>query len=226
MAPAQEHMNFIFLGPPGVGKGTQAENLAESCKIAHISTGEMFREEIAKETPLGRKAQAFMAAGELVPDDIVIEVVRERLYQPDAAKGFILDGFPRTLAQAEALDGLLKEIDRPITAVIDFEWDVDELVQRLSGRRVCAHCGHSAHVEYDPPVVEGTCDRCGGDLRQREDDRPGAIRQRLAEYEQKTAALSQYYAAKGLLVVVDSHGTQKQVFARIEDALAQRAANG
>ncbi|MCC6485482.1 MAG: adenylate kinase [Armatimonadetes bacterium] len=219
-------MNFILLGPPGVGKGTQAENLAESCKIAHISTGDMFRDAIACDTEVGRKAQAYIAAGELVPDDVVIQIVRARLHQEDTSAGFILDGFPRTLEQAQALDELLGELDRPIAAVIDFEWDEDTLVQRLSGRRVCSRCGHSAHVVFHPPCVEGQCDRCGGPLVHREDDEPEAIRQRLVTYKQKTAAVSQYYAARGLLVVVDSHGTEKQVFARIEDALSQRIANG
>ncbi len=213
---------LILLGPPGVGKGTQAARLAALRGIAHISTGEMFRDAVSKGTGLGMKANVYMAAGDLVPDEIVIGMVEERLEQDDCRKGFLLDGFPRTIAQAEALDKLLNRRGCPVWAVLDLSADSEELVRRLSGRRVCASCGATYHVDNKPPAAEGVCDECEGVVAQREDDKPEAIRRRLVEYENKTAALTGYYRDKGLLEVIDASGGVDEVFKRMDERLNSR----
>jgi adenylate kinase len=215
-------MQLILLGPPGVGKGTQAERLAESYRIAHISTGEMFRDAVAKGLELGKQANKYMAAGELVPDEIVIGMVEERLSRPDTAAGFLLDGFPRTTAQAEALDALLKRIGRPITAVVDLRADPEVLVKRLSGRRVCTKCGATYHVDNMPPAKEGVCDQCGGAVQQRKDDQPEAVRTRLVEYQSKTASLTDYYQKTGLLEAVDASGPVDEVLSVIQSLIGGR----
>jgi adenylate kinase len=219
-------MQVILLGPPGVGKGTQAARIASEFGIAHISTGDMFREAVAAGTELGKTARKYMAAGALVPDEIVIGMVEERLGRPDTQKGFLLDGFPRTIPQAEALERLLEKLGRPVTAVVDLVADEELLISRLSGRRVCALCGATYHVENNPPRVEGVCDVCGGEVRQREDDRPEAIRERLREYSSKTAALTEHYSRAGLLESVAASGTPQEVFDLVREALIRRAGVG
>jgi adenylate kinase len=219
-------MQVILLGPPGVGKGTQAARIASEFGIAHISTGDMFREAVAAGTELGKTAREYMAAGALVPDEIVIGMVEERLGRPDTQKGFLLDGFPRTIPQAEALERLLEKLGRPVTAVVDLVADEELLISRLSGRRVCALCGATYHVENNPPRVEGVCDVCGGEVRQREDDRPEAIRERLREYSSKTAALTEHYSRAGLLESVAASGTPQEVFDLVREALIRRAGVG
>ena len=219
-------MQVILLGPPGVGKGTQAARIASEFGIAHISTGDMFREAVAAGTELGKTARKYMAAGALVPDEIVIGMVEERLGRPDTQKGFLLDGFPRTIPQAEALERLLEKLGRPVTAVVDLVADEELLISRLSGRRVCALCGATYHVENNPPRVQGVCDVCGGEVRQREDDRPEAIRERLREYSSKTAALTEHYSRAGLLESVAASGTPQEVFDLVREALIRRAGVG
>ena len=192
-------MNLILLGAPGAGKGTQAEVIAEHLNIPTISTGNIIREALKSGTEMGLKAQEFMDAGKLVPDDIVIGIITERLAQPDCANGFILDGFPRTIPQAEALDRMGVVIDR----VIDIEVADETITQRVSGRRVCPSCGASYHVDYKRPAVENVCDRCGDTLSQRKDDHPDTVRERLQVYHEQTEPLKGYYAQSGKLYIVE-----------------------
>lgn len=192
-------MNLILLGAPGAGKGTQAEVIAEHLNIPTISTGNIIREALKSGTEMGLKAKEFMDAGKLVPDDIVIGIIKERLAQPDCANGFILDGFPRTIPQAEALDRMGVVIDR----VIDIEVPDETITQRVSGRRVCPSCGASYHVDYKRPAVENVCDRCGDTLSQRKDDHPDTVRERLQVYHEQTEPLKGYYAQSGKLYIVE-----------------------
>ena len=192
-------MNLILLGAPGAGKGTQAEVIAEHLSIPTISTGNIIREALKSGTEMGRKAKEYMDAGKLVPDDIVIGIIQERLAQPDCAGGFILDGFPRTIPQAEALDRMGIVIDR----VIDIEVADETIARRVSGRRVCPACGASYHVDYKRPTVEGVCDRCGDTLVQRKDDHPDTVRERLRVYHEQTEPLKGYYAQSGKLYIVE-----------------------
>lgn len=192
-------MNLILLGAPGAGKGTQAEVIAEHLSIPTISTGNIIREALKSGTEMGRKAKEHMDAGKLVPDDIVIGIIQERLAQPDCAGGFILDGFPRTIPQAEALDRMGIVIDR----VIDIEVADETIARRVSGRRVCPACGASYHVDYKRPAVENVCDRCGDTLVQRKDDHPDTVRERLRVYHEQTEPLKGYYAQSGKLYIVE-----------------------
>ncbi len=187
-------MKIVILGAPGVGKGTYTSVLIKKIGLVHISTGDIFREQVKKGTSLGTKARQFMDAGKLVPDEITIGMIKERLAQDDLHNGFILDGFPRTVPQAEALASMTD-----IDAVLNIVADRDIIIQRLSGRRLCRKCGHIFHVQNIPPKVEGICDYCGSELYQRDDDKPEAITKRLQEYEEKTAPLIVYYTQKGLL---------------------------
>lgn len=196
-------MNTIFLGPPGAGKGTQAKILVEKYGIPQISTGDMLREHVAKGTELGVKAKEYMEKGQLVPDEIILSMVKERLSQPDAQKGFILDGFPRTVAQAEALDKMLEEMGKKIEFVLALIVPDEELVTRLTGRRTCKNCGMMYHIKFKPPKVEGKCDACGGELYQRPDDNEETVRNRLKVYHEQTAPLIEYYRKKGVLFEVD-----------------------
>jgi adenylate kinase len=208
-------MRLVLLGPPGAGKGTQAERIAARYGIPHLSTGDMLREAVAADTEVGRRAKAIMEAGQLVPDEVMNRLVAERLAQPDAARGFVLDGFPRTLAQAQALDDLLEQRDQRLDAVLELAVDDDALVDRISGRFACARCGAGYHDRFKQPKVEGVCDVCGGrEFVRREDDKPETVRARLKAYHEQTAPLLPYYRNKGLLIAVDG-------MAEIDDVTAQ-----
>jgi adenylate kinase len=196
-------MKLVLLGPPGAGKGTQAKLLTEYFGIPQIATGDILRGALQAGTPLGRQAKSFMDSGALVPDDVVIGIVRERLQQADCQRGFILDGFPRTVAQADALQATLRELDRQLDRTVSLTVDADALVERLTGRRTCRSCGRGYHVRFEPPRLASVCDACGGELFQRDDDREDTIRTRLAVYAQQTAPLSDYYRSAGLLTELD-----------------------
>ena len=205
---------IVFLGPPGAGKGTQAVTLAKSLGIPHLSTGDLLRAAVAAKSSLGLEAQGHMAAGRLVPDDLVLRILNERLARPDARAGFLLDGFPRNLGQAEALEKI-----SPLDAVLSFELPANLLVERLSGRRICPTCQSVYNVATRPPKVPGHCDREGAELIQRPDDRPEAISTRLAVFAEQTAPLLGYYRRAGLLRSVDATGDPDQVAARVRAAL-------
>lgn len=192
-------MNMIFLGAPGAGKGTQAEVVCKELNIPAVSTGNMLREAVKNGTPAGLAAKEYMDRGDLVPDEVVIGILKDRIAQDDAKNGFILDGFPRTVAQAEALDKMGVRIDK----VVEINVPDEKITARMSGRRVCEGCGNSYHVEYKPTKVEGICDACGAKVVQRIDDKPETVKARLATYHEKTAPLKDYYAAKGKLVTVE-----------------------
>lgn len=196
-------MNILFMGPPGAGKGTQAEAIVNEFGIPHVSTGDAFRLAIKQGTPVGQKAKEYIDQGLLVPDDVTVGIVRERLQQSDCEKGFLLDGFPRTLSQAEALEELLGELNRKLTHVINLKVDRNKLLARLTGRRICKSCGSTYHVIFNPPKQEGVCDKCGGELYQRSDDNEESVGTRLDEYINKTAPLLQFYEEKGLLHEID-----------------------
>ncbi len=208
-------MNLILLGPPGAGKGTQAQMIVDRYHIPQVSTGDILRSAVKEGTVLGKQAKAFMEKGQLVPDEVVIGIIDERLRKPDCQTGFILDGFPRTIPQAEALQVILDNLGRSVDHVINIEVDSEELVRRLTGRRTCKNCGAMFHVLFHPPKKESLCDRCGGPLYQREDDREETIRTRLREYEKQTAPLIQYYRSKNLLRPISGVGGQNQIFEQI-----------
>ncbi|MGG1615977.1 adenylate kinase [Paenibacillus sp. NRS-1782] len=196
-------MNILIMGPPGAGKGTQADVIVKEFGIPHISTGDAFRLAMKQGTPIGIKAKEYIDKGELVPDDVTIGIVEERLQQPDCKKGFLLDGFPRTLAQAKALDQILGRLDTKLDDVINLKVDRDKLLVRITGRRVCKICGTSYHVVFNPPKVEGICDKDGGELYQRPDDNEDSVRTRLDEYSNKTAPLLTFYENQNLLRHID-----------------------
>jgi adenylate kinase len=212
--------NVILLGAPGAGKGTQAERILAAYSLPHISTGEMLRAAVAAGTEMGLAAQKSMEAGALVSDEVVIGVVRDRLAEADAQKGFLLDGFPRTIAQAERLDALLAGAGRAVSHVILIEVPEDELVERLAGRRMCRACDKGYHVVFDPPKQEGVCDACGAELYQRSDDNEATVRNRLRVYHEQTEPLVGYYAARGVLRTVHGGGKKPdEVFVQVEDLL-------
>jgi len=214
-------LDIVLLGAPGSGKGTQAERIAPAFDLPHISTGDILRGAVKAGTELGRTAKRFMDSGELVPDEVVIGIIRERLGEPDTAGGFMLDGFPRTLEQAAALDEMLAGAGRALRFVLLIDVPEEELVQRLAGRRACRSCGRGYNVVFDPPRVEGVCDVCGGDLFQRDDDNEDTVRNRLAVYRSQTEPLVGYYRDKGILATVYGGGrTPDQVFADVEKLLA------
>jgi adenylate kinase len=212
-------MRLVLVGPPGAGKGTQAEFIAAHLAVPKISTGDIFRANVAQGTPLGVQAKKFMDAGQLVPDEVTINMVRERLAEPDAGDGFLLDGFPRTVPQAAALDKLLADLGSGLDLVLELVVDDDEVIRRLSGRRTCRGCGKIWHIEFDPPSREGACDRCGGELFQRDDDKAETIAERLRVYSRDTAPLVDYYGAQGKLVGIDATGPVEDVTVRAIDAL-------
>jgi len=207
----------VLLGGPGAGKGTQAERLSQNLGIPQVSTGDLFREHLKKETELGLLARGYMDRGELVPDQVTVDMVRDRLSQPDAARGAILDGFPRTIAQAEALERLLAELDSRLHVVPYIEVPEDVLLERLAGRWTCRQCGAMYHQLFNPPREAGVCDRCGGELYQRPDDTPETQKHRIEVYFEQTAPLIQYYREKGLLVEVDG----RQGIEEIQDDLLE-----
>jgi len=214
-------MNLILLGAPGAGKGTQAKLISEKYGIPQIATGDILREAVTSGTELGRKAKEFMDRGELVPDEIVIGIVKERLAQPDCENGFILDGFPRTLIQAEALDNILAEMNKKIDAVINIDVSEEEIIKRITYRRTCKKCGAIYHLIYNPPKEDKKCDKCGGELYQRDDDKEETVRERFRVYRERTEPLIDYYKKKGLLHNVDGTKNIKDVFRGIEDVLKQ-----
>jgi adenylate kinase len=214
----------IFLGPPGAGKGTQARELAQEWGVPQIATGDMLREAVAQKTPLGLEAKRYMDSGGLVPDQVVIGLVGERLEQRDAKAGWVLDGFPRTAAQAEALDALLQRRGETLQRVIFFDVSRLELMRRLTGRRVCRRCGAGYHLVSAPPKTAGTCDKCGGELYQRDDDSEATVVKRLDVYETQTAPLLDYYRRRGLLTAIQGEGTVESVAAAIRRSMKADAA--
>jgi adenylate kinase len=216
-------LRIALFGPPGAGKGTQAHRLADRFEMALIATGDIFRDNVANETPLGQEARAYMEKGELVPDDVVVRMVLERMDEPDAKDGFILDGFPRTLGQATALEEALAEQDRPLSAVLKFVVSDEMAVKRLAGRRTCTRCQRSYNIEFHQPKQERVCDVCGGELLQREDDSETTVRHRIEVYHRQTEPLEFFFWERGLLRQVDADGTEDEVTERAVDAIADLA---
>jgi adenylate kinase len=213
-------LNLVLLGPPGSGKGTQGERLQEDLKLPYYATGDIRRAAVRDETELGRTAKEYMDRGDLVPDDVIVGVIAERIDSAEALDGFILDGFPRTMPQAEALDAKLKELGRGVTAVLLIDVSDDEVVRRLGGRRTCAQNGHVFHVEFNPPEREGVCDLDGSELVVRDDDKPEVIRKRLATYHEKTEPLVGYYDQRSVLRRVDGAATPEDVGEEIRRTMA------
>ena len=210
-----------MLGAPGAGKGTQAKRIAEKYDIPHISTGDIFRENIKNGTELGNKAKAYMEAGDLVPDELVLELIMDRFEKEDCANGYVLDGFPRTIPQAEALDEALDAKGQTIDNVIDVDVPDEHIIKRMAGRRTCAHCGAIFHLEHMPPKIEGKCDQCGGHLMMREDDLPDTVIARLKTYHEQTQPLKDYYGAKGLVHSVDGTQDREVVFGEVVKILGE-----
>lgn len=212
-------MNLVLMGLPGAGKGTQAEKIVDKYGIPHISTGDMFRAAIKEETELGLKAKSFIDNGELVPDEVTIGIVRERLSKDDCEKGFLLDGFPRTVPQAEALENILAELNKKINFVINIDVDQDILMERLTGRRICKDCGATYHLVFNPPAKVDECDRCGGELYQRADDNEATVKTRLDVNIKQTKPLLDFYEAKGYLRNIDGQQDIEKVFTDLDRLL-------
>ena len=212
-------MKIILMGPPGAGKGTQAEKLVDLYQIPHISTGDMFRKAQKDGTELGLKAKSYMDQGQLVPDEVTVGIVKERLAEADCKEGFLLDGFPRTVQQADALDTILAELNMALDCVVNIEVDKAFLVDRLTGRRVCRACGATYHIANKAPKVEGVCDKCGGELYQRGDDTIETVSNRLDVYAAQTAPLIDYYKSKGIMSSIDGSKSMEEVLADIRTAL-------
>lgn len=212
-------MRLVLLGPPGAGKGTQAANIVNEFQVPHISTGDIFRKNLKENTPLGLKAKEYMDKGLLVPDELVVDLVKDRLSQEDCKKGFMLDGFPRTVVQAEALDRVLADMDMSLSAVLNIEVDQNLLLKRITGRRICRSCGATYHVEFNPPKAEGVCDLCGGELYQRDDDVEETVSKRLEVYNEQTQPLIDFYKNSGVLKDIDGQQDIDVVFEDIKKAL-------
>ncbi|MEU8979120.1 adenylate kinase [Streptomyces sp. NPDC048309] len=218
-------MRIVLVGPPGAGKGTQAAFLAKNLSIPHISTGDLFRANISRQTELGKLAKSYMDKGELVPDEVTIAMAKDRMEQPDAENGFLLDGFPRNVKQAEALDAMLSAEGMKLDAVLDLEVPEDEVVKRIAGRRICRNdSAHVFHVTYKQPKREGVCDVCGGELYQRDDDSEETVRKRLEVYHTQTEPIIDYYKAQGLVVTISALGKVEEVTGRAMEALARQTA--
>jgi adenylate kinase len=212
-------MNLVLMGLPGAGKGTQAEKIVEKYGIPHISTGDMFRAAIKEGTELGLKAKSFMDQGNLVPDEVTIGIVRERLSKEDCAEGFLLDGFPRTVAQAEALENILSDLNRKINFVINIDVEQEFLMERLTGRRICKSCGSTYHLVFNPPANDGVCDRCGGELYQRADDNAETVQNRLEVNQKQTKPLLDFYEGKGYLRNINGQQDIRKVFDDLDQLL-------
>lgn len=214
-------MKIVLLGPPGAGKGTQATMLMKKYSIPQISTGDMLRAAVIDQSPMGLKAKEYMDAGDLVPDEVVIGIVRERLQADDCENGFILDGFPRTQSQADALKRVLTDLGKQLDSVVSLQVDTEALVERLTGRRTCSGCGKGFHLKYEPPALDGSCSSCGGVLVQRDDDCEETIRNRMRVYHQQTAPLEDYYRNEGLLTVIDGMdeilAVQRRIISTLQD---------
>jgi adenylate kinase len=216
-------VRVVLVGPPGAGKGTQAQFVASHLSIPKISTGDIFRANVSEGTPLGKEARKYMEAGDLVPDEVTVGMVQDRLAEEDAQTGFLLDGFPRTVPQAEELERILTELDSRLDVVLELVVDDDEVVRRRSGRRVCRRCEHIWHVDFDPPTKEGICDHCGGELFQRDDDQAETVRHRLEVYYEQTAPVIGFYSERSLLVGIDAMGPVDDVTDRAIGALRRFA---
>jgi adenylate kinase len=216
-------VRLVLVGPPGAGKGTQAQFIAAQFAIPKISTGDIFRANVSQGTDLGVTAKKYMDAGDLVPDEVTNAMVHERLKEDDASDGFLLDGFPRTVPQATTLDGMLGDMGSALDVVLELVVDDEEVIRRLSGRRTCRSCGHIWHVDFDPPTRDGICDHCGGELFQRDDDKPDTVQHRLDVYAEQTAPLIAFYAEKGILVGIDATGPVDDVTERASAALRPHA---
>jgi len=216
-------MNMIFLGLPGAGKGTQAKKVSAKYNIPHIATGDIFRNAIKNETSLGKKAKNYIDKGELVPDEVTIGIVRNRLQEDDCQNGFILDGFPRTINQAEALNKIMEELNTELDLALYIKVSEKELIKRLSGRRVCEDCGATYHVEFNPPEKEGICDKCGGKLIQRSDDKEKTVKNRIEVNREKTEKLIKYYEAEGILKTIESNGGIDQVFNEVTSVIEENS---
>lgn len=217
-------MRVVFLGPPGAGKGTQAKFLQEKYGACQVSTGDILRKAVQDHTPLGKKAAEYLDKGELVPDDVVLDLVAERLQQKDCEKGFILDGFPRTVAQAEGLERILEHLGRGLDSVLCLQLPQEVIIRRLSGRRNCRKCGGLYHAAWSPPRRDGVCDQCGGELYQRQDDREETVAARLRVFDAQTAPLAEYYRKKGLLRPINGEGSVEEIRGRVFQALGAMAA--
>ena len=214
-------MNILIMGPAGAGKGTMSELILKEYDIPHISTGDMLRENVRNNTELGKMAKSYMEAGKLVPDDVINAMVEDRLQQPDCQKGYLLDGFPRTLVQAEAFSEIADKIGKPVECVVALEVDFEILKDRITGRRICSKCGAIYHVKGHPSKVEGVCDECGGELIQRKDDTVEQLKVRMDEYEKSTKPVIDFYEARGVVKHVNAAQAKEDVFAVIQEALEQ-----
>lgn len=212
-------MKIIMLGAPGAGKGTQAKKIADLCKVPHISTGDIFRANIKQGTELGKKAKTYMDAGELVPDELVCDLVVDRIQQDDCTEGFILDGFPRTIPQAESLTNALNAIEQKMEYALNIDVPDENIIHRMAGRRACVGCGATYHVEFNPPKAEGVCDACGEELILRDDDKPETVTNRLNVYHEQTKPLIDYYEKQGIVHTIDGTQTMEQVFSDIRKIL-------
>ena len=214
-------MKIVMLGAPGAGKGTQAKKIAESYGVPHISTGDIFRANIKNDTDLGRKAKVYMDKGELVPDELVVDLIMDRFAEPDCSNGYVLDGYPRTIPQAEALDNALKANGESLDFAVNVDVPDEEIINRMSGRRACLKCGSTYHIIFNPPLKEGVCDKCGDVLVQREDDKEETVKNRLDIYHEQTEPLEKYYAEAGLLHNVDGTKSMDEVFESIKTVIGK-----